>query len=231
MNFTFGICTCYDSIPQLLAVVQSIKDLNIPEYEIILAGPLRQRIPEMPQVKYLWSTGWTPQKKNMISRHAQYENLVLFHDYFVFDKDWYTSYQQFGNEWDVCSNPQLLNDGTRHFTDWVCWDSPVHPRYFSLPYDDWSHTKYQYQSGGYMIVKRDFFRENLFNESLVPGQPEDVEWSLRIRDKARYVCNPGAIVRHNKAHRDARHDAYPFQQSEQPVAPQGQFFTYNTMAR
>ena len=42
-----------------------------------------------------------------------------------------------------------------------------------------------------------------FNESLAHGQAEDVEWSLRVRDKYKIKCNGKAIVKHNKRHRDA----------------------------
>jgi hypothetical protein len=126
------------------------------------------------------------------------------HDYFLFDDNWYNSFVEFGNEWDICSNQQLLINGKRHFTDWVTWDDPVFPRYTSLSYDDWSRTQHMYMSGGYFIVKKHVVMDNPFNESLMHGQAEDVEWSLRVRDKYRMVCNGNAIVQHNKVHRDAK---------------------------
>jgi len=206
MNLTFGICTTYDDVPRLTSVVESIKALNIPNVEIIIAGSYNF-VPGLMidhGVRTVVTDGWTPKKKNLVAKFAYHENLVLLHDYYVFDPEWYKEFVKFGEEWDVCSNPQFLMNGNRHFTDWVVWDSPIYPRYHSLCHDDWTHTKYMYVSGGYFLVKRDFLRDNPFNEEMQPGSPEDVEWSLRIRDKAVMKCNPGAIVRHNKKHRDCK---------------------------
>lgn len=209
MKLSFGICTAYEDIMRLNAVIDSIRALDIPTYEIIIAGSYPTRLDVLPTVhgaKHLLTDGWVTKKKNMIASAAEYENLVLLHDYFLFDSLWYKEWDLFDQltAWDVATNPQFLITGKRHFTDWVTWDDPQYGRYFPLPHDEWTHTKYQYVSGGYMLVRRDFLRANQFNEEMKPGQPEDVEWSLRIRDKSIMVCNPSAIVRHNKVHRDAR---------------------------
>lgn len=203
MNLTFGIMTTYDNIPRLTEVVNSIRSLNIPHAEILIAGSYGSchNFTGL-DCRHLLTDKWLPTKKNLVAKMAHYETLCLVHDYYVFDPQWYNSYKEFGDQWDVCSNPQFLLNGKRHFTDWVLWDHPTLPRYHSLEYTNWSQTKYQYISGGYFLVNRDFLRANPINEAMPPGSPEDVEWSLRIRDTACIRCNPGAIVRHNKAHRD-----------------------------
>ncbi len=212
MTFTFGIMTVYENIPQLQQIVDSIRALNIPKYEIILAGHYGEIQPDIKEVQFIQMNEWHTKKKNRVAQVAQYDTIVMLHDYFVFDPLWYQAYEAFGYDWDVCSNPQNMIDGRRHFTDWVVWDSPVYPRYYSLPYNDWEHTQYMYQSGGYVLVKRDFLRATPLNESFVSGQPEDVEWSLRMRMKARWVCNPLAVTQHNKKHRDCGRDMFPFYQ-------------------
>lgn len=213
MKFTFGIITGYQDIKRLTDVVMSIRALNIPYYEIVVSGTLPRDVTRLPEygknaVHVLTDESekpiWITRKKNLVAQVALYDNLVLLHDYFLFHPNWYQSYLAFGNEWDICSNPQLLLNGKRHFTDWVNWDDPDYPRYHSFAYDDWSHTKYQYISGGYFLVKRQFLQANPFNETMSWGQPEDVEWSLRVRNQAKIVCNPGAVVQHNKIHRDCR---------------------------
>ena len=204
MNVTFGICTQYDDPYRLSQMVASIDDLGIPTYEICVIG-------SSPNSIFLSSRGplfqlqldaWLPRKKNFIARQAHFDVLCLAHDYFLFDEKWYESYIKFGTDWDVCSNPQLLMNGLRHATDWVNWDHPDYPRYYSFDYTDWTKTKHQYISGQYFLVKRDFLRDNPMNEHLHPGSAEDVEWSLRIREKAKIMCNPTAVVKHNKMHRD-----------------------------
>lgn len=207
MNFTFAIPTDYSDLFRLDHVLQSIHDLNIPNYEILLLGPVI--FADTDRVKYIHFSDnekpkWVTRKKNVLVSLATYDNVVLFHDYFVFDKDWYKNYLEFGEDWDVCSNAQLLINGKRHFTDWVTWDSPIYPRYSSLNYDDWTHTKYMYQSGGYMLVKKKFMSLYPMNEDMMWGTAEDVEWSLRMRDKALWKCNGKSIVKHNKRHRDVQ---------------------------
>jgi hypothetical protein len=207
MNFTFGITTDYKNIVQLNEVINSIRDLNIPEYEILVIG--NKDYAHYQDTTYIYfnedeKSGWVTRKKNILVEHALYENVVLLHDYFVFDKDWYNSFSAFGNEWDICSCQQQLITGKRHFTDWVTWDDPIYPRWSALPYHEWSRTQYMYMSGGFMMVKKHVVMDNPFDEDLMHGQAEDVEWSLRVRDKYIMKCNGNAIVKHNKVHRDAR---------------------------
>lgn len=220
MNLTFGIMTIYDDVPRLNAVIDSIKALKIPNVEILVAGSYNNNDPSRvdPIVQHILSDGWLPKKKNMVARAAYHDTLVLLHDYYVFDPLWYQAYEEFGNQWDVCSNPQFLIDGTRHATDWILWDHPTLPRYHSLEYNDWSNTKYQYVSGQFFLIRRDFLRANPINEAMPPGSPEDVEFSLRIRDTAKIVCNPRAIVRHNKVHRDVGNKTFPLY-SQTPYNP------------
>jgi len=208
MNFSFCITTDYSDINRLNEVMNSIHTLNIPYYEINVIGGMDSH-EDGYYVSYIYfnenqKPGWITRKKNILANYSKYDNLVYLHDYYVFDKNWYNSYKKFGDDWDICSNQQLLSTGERHFTDWVTWDDPIFPRYTALPYDEWSRTKHMYVSGGYFLVKKHVAMNNPFNEELTHGQAEDVEWSLRVRDKYVMKCNGDAIVKHNKRHRDAK---------------------------
>jgi hypothetical protein len=207
MKFSFCITTDYKNNQQLNEVTESIHDLNIPEYEILIIGGKDFHTEN--RVTHLYfdeskKSGWITKKKNVLCQNAQYENIVLLHDYYLFDKDWYKSFLDFGDDWDICSNQQLLITGERHFTDWVTWDDPIFPRYTSLPYDEWSRTKHMYISGGYYLLKKRVALEEPLNEEMLWGSAEDVEWSLRVRDKYVMKCNGNSIVKHNKWHRDAK---------------------------
>lgn len=206
MNFSIGITTDYSDESRLNEIISSIRSLRMPWYEILLIGskPDEER-GDIINIHFDESQkpGWVTRKKNLLVQNAKYENVVLMHDYYVFEKDWYKNFLEFGNDWGVCSNAQHLITGKRHFTDWVVWDSPIFPRYTALNYDDWSHTKYMYQSGGYMIAKKEFMQKCPLNEDMMWGSGEDVEWSLRMREIANWKCNGKSIVTHNKVHRDA----------------------------
>ena len=204
MKFSFGILTLYENTEQIQGVIDSIKALNILDHEILLIGPKNDQFKNTIEFDETQKEGWITRKKNMLVDSAKYDNVVVMHDYYTFDSDWYKNFVEFGDDWDVCSNAQLLINGNRHFTDWVTWDSPIFPRYTAMSYDDWSHTRCMYQSGGYMIVKKDFYKKFPKNEEMTWGTAEDVEWSLRMRTSAKWKCNGKSIVKHNKVHRDAR---------------------------
>jgi hypothetical protein len=203
MDFTFGITTDYKTPDRLLDTIRSIKSLNIPNYEILLIGPTHSQIdPDVTQIPFDEPDHmWITKKKNILSQSAKYENIVLMHDYYIFDHRWYSSFLEFGNVWDIATNTQLYIDGSRYRYDWVIWDHDNIPRYTQISPDDWTLTKSMYISGSYMIVKKYVMDSQPLNENLVWGQEEDVEWSLRVRDRYSIVFNTGAIVRHNKYHR------------------------------
>jgi len=205
MKFTFGITTMYQDLYRLDAVIQSIKALNIPEHEIIVAG--HENFADNEDASFLYFQGdnkLVNARKNAIVEKAKYNNVVLLHDYYVFDPAWYNNFVAFGEDWDVCSNAQLLINDKRHFTDWVTWEHPVHGKYYSMDYNDWSDTKYMYQSGGFLLLKKEFGLKIPFNNEMGWGTAEDVEWSLRMRDVAVWKCNGNSIVKHNKVHRDVK---------------------------
>lgn len=209
IQWTFGIVTGYQDGERLKNIIDNIISLNIPEFEILIIGGGRGGFcVNYPQVKLIdfdesQKPLWITKKKNIIANLAMYENIVIMHDYHVFDKDWYVNFKSFGTDWDICSCPQYLITGARNPMDWSLWDKPGHGRAWSLDYDDWSQTQYMYVSGGFFIVKKHVMLEEPLDESFGWNEAEDVEWSLRIRDKYVMKCNKNSIVRHNKWHRHA----------------------------
>ena len=205
MNISFCITTNLHNVNFIDNSIQSIERLNLQNYEILVISEKRRDFDS--NVNFIFfneneSKRWITKKKNILASNSKYENIVMMHDYFIFYPDWYDNFLEFGEDWDVCSNSQLLLDGRRHCLDWTVWDDPIYERYTGMCYDDWSRTQYMYVSGAFYLVKRDFAIQNPLNEDLNWGQAEDVDWSLRIRNKAKIKCNGKSIVRHCKAHRD-----------------------------
>lgn len=207
MNFTFGICTDHKNKDSILSAIQSIIDLNIINYEIIVIGGMESSYFNRPNVIFVnfdenIKSIWITKKKNDIAKIAKYENLCLMHDYFVFNSDWYEGYLKFDKEfghWDVASNPQIMLDGKRHLLDWTGRDKNTGERFFPN-YLDWSRIDEQYISGGFFLVKTQVLLDNLFDENRGWDQEEDVEWSNRIK---KYIirCNPYSSVRLTKESR------------------------------
>jgi hypothetical protein len=209
IRWTFGIVTGFEDRQRLDEIINSIRNLSIPEYEILLIGgggnEFSNSAEDLRVIDFDESqkSKWITRKKNILAAEAKYENIVLMHDYHVFDKDWYVNFKSFGTDWEICSCPQYLITGARNPMEWSLWDKPDHGRAWSLDYDDWSQTQYMYISGGFFIVKKHVLQEEPLDESRGWNEEEDVEWSMRVRNKYVMKCNGGSVVRHNKWHRHA----------------------------
>ena len=219
MKFTFGIVTSgLDDRIQL--VINSIEQLNIPEYEVLIIGNSsvsrdRTRIISFDDnQKYDWIT----KKKNLITENAQYDNIVYSHDYIFYDSKWYEEWLKFGDDYKVCMN-RILNEDETRYRDWCIWpyngnfmddivalnaeERQAFPQRADLmeglqcliPYNITHLSKYMYFSGAYWVGKKYIMGEFPLNEELSWSQGEDVEWSMRIREKYNFSINSKSIVR------------------------------------
>ena len=140
-------------------------------------------------------------KKNLAAKHAQYDKLCVMHDYVGIESGWIEGFEKFGDDWDVAMNIILNKNGARH-RDWMAWDHPAITNGSRgggaclIPYN--KYTMYMYISGTYFCVKKDFFIDNPLDERLFWGEGEDVEWSLRVREKTQFKMNANSTVKYLK---------------------------------
>ncbi len=197
MEFTFGIITNGQNDDNVLKIIESIRALNIPVFEIIVVGyrcvnPIRFRQNvRFVQFDESLKPNWITRKKNMICELAKYENVVLLHDYVVFHPDWYAGFLRFGNSFDVCVTRILNRDGSRFrdYTLFPLYMGEIDTRFSAqclLPYD-FKHTpitaRLSYISGAYYVVKKHIALQYPLDESKVWGEGEDVEFSYRTAGK------------------------------------------------
>lgn len=192
-DWSFGIV--YGSNTTYLPeVIQSIREQNIPDYEIILVGDssLISEIQGDDILKINFDetirSGWITKKKNIICQFSKKNNISLHHDYVKLNPNWFSGFENFGYDWDVCMTPIRDVTGLR-FRDWVYWP-PEFVDYYSEP-----DTSKMYVSGSYYCVKKKYALINPLDEKLCWGQGEDVEWSKRLRETWNYKCNPKSSVK------------------------------------
>jgi hypothetical protein len=201
---TFAVITSGADPARLAACVASITALQIPGVDVLIVGGADCAV-SGPGVRHLafdegqTKAGWITRKKNMATAHARHETIVYFHDYHVFDAGWYEAFCAFGTDWDICMHGVQGIDGTRFF-GWSMYDHPTVPRYFHVPYHRHDLLPYMYFSGGYFVARRAVMEVAPLDESLVWGECEDVEWSMRVRKRFRITVNPACVVKHNKVH-------------------------------
>jgi hypothetical protein len=195
MNFTFGIITNNCNVNNINNIIDSIERENIPYYEIIIVGGCGVSRKNTTVLRFDENVkeSWITKKKNIITNHSKYDNIVYMHDYYILSKGWYKGFLDFGDEWDLCMNKILNKDGKR-FRDWCTWDDPElnyigGKHRVCLPSYDYNKTEYMYISGGYWVAKKSTMLNYYLNETLSWGQGEDVEWSKRVLSDSTYVMN------------------------------------------
>lgn len=224
-KWTFGITTSFLNITKnsdgvyqiddsIKHIIESIYIQNIPQdkFEIIIIGAnsiggditFNNNI----HVKYFDESiknKWITKKKNIIFDAAKFENIMIMHDYFVLDTNWYAGFQQFETDWDVCMIKIRNKDGTR-WRDWILWWCGTAPYRIEhngillepnrLLYDDNRFTNTDmYINGSVIIGKKEYLINNKFDENLCWGQGEDCEWSQRCRPTWIYKMNIHSTIR------------------------------------
>ena len=210
-SISFGIVTGGNNEKDLQKIVDSIVNLNIPEYEIIIVGGEKLDIPQTPFLRHIpfdesikASTiaggvpgRWTTRKKNIAVRESQYEVCVVTHDYVSFHPDWYKEFEKFGTHWDICVHRSLNFLGARA-DEWRIGIYPGLPWACMVPYDMKDLVQYMCIQGNYACVKREHLLKYPFDENRLWGQAEDVEWSKRIVPNSHVVMNPNCIIQYIK---------------------------------
>jgi len=215
MKFTFGIVTTNKS-QYLNKVVESIYNMNIPndKYEIIIiGGDVINKTNNTRHFKFDESSkpGWITKKKNLITKHARYDNIVYMHDYLVFDNYWYEGFKEFGDNWDICMN-KIQNLDKSRYRDWCVWSDPdlcyegpitLEPKYgyganhkIVLPPYTYKKTHFMYISGGYWVAKKHVMEKYPQDETLIWGEGEDLEWSERVlkSNEYKYKMNTQSLI-------------------------------------
>jgi hypothetical protein len=195
-SWTFGICT--DGITNVKfhqKIIDSIRNLNIPHYEIIFATENENYVLDGPDLKVLLVKTNKPMhitlKKNRIAEISRYPNLCLMHDYMYPELGWYEGFQKFGYNWDICSSIFLNPDGS-HGDEWIHYRGPFSCK--RLPYH-WRPNENSFVPGMYFCVKKSFIIEHPLDENLIWGQNEDLVWSASIHRFWNYVFNQNSTIR------------------------------------
>ena len=154
--------------------------------------------------KIFKKTGAIAEKKNIGSKFAKFDKLCILHDYVSLRNDWFHVYQsETSNDWDILV-PKVLNSNNKRHRDWVLWNDPIYSESKfpnCLPPYEYDSNFY-YINGTVMVVKNIFLSQNPLNNLLFWGQGEDVEWSLRVRQKAKLIKQFDLVFKYLKLKND-----------------------------
>lgn len=209
MDFTFGIITDGRNDDMIEYIINSIMLENIPNYEILIVGNSNIQHPSITVIPFDESVRpmWITRKKNLITQNAKYANIVYLHDYIIFKSGWYAGQLIAGDDFMVRMDKILNYDGTR-YRDWCIWPhngnhmDTLIGRDCLIPYDMTHLSKYMYISGAYWIAKKSLMLEFPFDENLLWGQGEDLQWSIQVRQQYNFNMNPNSTVQIMKPDKD-----------------------------
>ncbi len=194
-NISFGIVTGGKRKALLEATVQSIKQLKVPEYEILICGNITNPIAGTTSIPYPEPAkeGRIGAMRNRIIDQAQYDIIVMCDDDISFDSNFYQALREYGDNYDVMC-PKILNqDGSRYW-DWAVFESPT--GHHIIPYNKTS--EYVYATGGACILKKHVTQKVRWNSDLGFYQNEDTAFSYSLKEAGFMPkCNPQAIVIHH----------------------------------
>ncbi|MCK9568362.1 hypothetical protein M0R72_05430 [Candidatus Pacearchaeota archaeon] len=197
-KWTFGIITDGSKQDILEDQIQSIIDLKIPFFEIIICGPYQssKKRAFVKNIPFNEKIAWITKKKNLICKSAKYENLVITHNRFNFNENWYEGMKRYGNYFEVLTC-KILDPLNRRAGDWLTYGRDLSDRWINdlglLEYSDWDENGII--NGSFYILKKSVWKKCPWDETRVWGMKEDDFLSLEFRDKGIVPrCNIFSIV-------------------------------------
>jgi len=206
MNWTFGVPTDGNQNSEYIdRLINSIKSQFKDNYEIIFCTENEAFNTENDNIRTIYigrdRPGWITKKKNEIAKIAKYENICFLHDYFFLEDNWATSFDDFKEDWNVCTT-KILDPSDIRLMDWASLDGRY--GHACIPYDVQDVKENMYVPGNVFCVKKDFMLANPLDENLGHWGGEDLEWSRRIRGFYKFFINTGAVTRSQKDKPDFR---------------------------
>jgi glycosyltransferase involved in cell wall biosynthesis len=186
-GWTFGMLTSAKRMENVKRFVDSIERLCPDPYEIIIISPNENDFPSFGknvrviQFREHDDLGWITRKKNIICEQAVYSDLLICHDRYWLDANFFQAFASWGYSYGLAA-PRVRLPGGRRALDWAvvssrdrAWSSGGLLSYFA-------YSRYAYNPGGATLIRRDFWRDFPWNENLFWNEHEDVELCRRIQD-------------------------------------------------
>lgn len=193
-KWSFGILSDGSKQDVLEQQIKSIIALKIPHFEIIICGKYSSKNKRkfLKVIDFPYKLAWITRKKNLIVKNAKYENIVMTHNRFNFDKNWYEGMKRYGNYFEVLMC-RILDPRGRRAGDWLTYGRDIRDRWINdtglLEYEDWDSNLNI--NGSFYILKKSSWKKCPWDESRVWGQSDDDWMALDFHEK-------GLVPRFNK---------------------------------
>ena len=185
--------------------IASIFRQRLPGREILVWGEL----PAAQDIKVLRSDGWNEtgeinRIRNLLCANATHDFVVLMGAHIELSDGWYEAIKE-ADYLDIIGSRIVTNDGARA----VDWAYEVELGSIKLPYplayDEW--TTKAYVSGNFMLLRKRAWERIKFDETLVRGDHDDIDFCLRATNAGfRVGVIPQAEAKYDAGNSEATTD-------------------------
>lgn len=185
IDWTFGILSNGFKNVNVIQLIDKIISLNhVGKIEFIISGPKIKELSSYENVKFICEKmdelPRISEKKNKIVCAAIYENIVIFHDRYQVDENYFRGFDVFGYDFDFLTIRQLYPSGNE-FPSYLkfainekTWQTPI----VIQKYDEVSSSSFI--NGGLIIIKKKTALKINFNSLLLHNEAEDVEFAMQM---------------------------------------------------
>lgn len=184
-DWTFGILTSGKKVQNVLYFLDSIRKLDpMNKHEIIISGP-KNELYEKFYVKYINMNQFRDdkyaeiaKKKNVIVNQASNTNVMIVHDRFMLNNDFFIGFEKYGYDFDFLTVKQFLKDGREFPCQGKLEKNLIFSKVSRVNELNFC-CESQFINGGILIFKKRMVENLPLNDMLMWNQMEDVAYSER----------------------------------------------------
>lgn len=182
-DWTFAVLTMGKKVDNVVRFLKTVRDYELTgDSEILIVGPQNKNY-DYYHVKYIdfeqfRNTEYAEisKKKNSIIDAATRTNLMIIHDRFLLDENFFKGFEKYGYDFDFLTVTQYTETG-KVYPGYAATDEEMRLS-FQVWVQDLRHLyDNSYINGGLIIIKTHIAQKIKFNKMLMWNQMEDVELS------------------------------------------------------
>ena len=154
--------------------------VNCNEIEVLVAGPKSISTKIEKNIKFIefideGRDARISLKKNVLASNAKRSNLLILHDRYLLDKNFFESFAKFGYDYGVVAPKQIFSESQNEYPGLLTFQDSSIKRLVNQVIDE-----KMWINGGCIVVKKEIFEKIQLNSFLSWGEAEDIDWAQRL---------------------------------------------------